>query len=412
MMKKLLSLLVVLCTVCSVACLPTFAEGADTLLFEFENGTYTGASFSKGDAPDGSKFLYSYGNTAREDVEITGSVNIPTSGYYKVTYVIGHKTGTNSTARKKVSTLYLTMDGYTFLNYSRDDHEEQPTGYPNITSEFVMSRYETTKWFDAGELPITLKVWATSDGNKYMRFAADYVKFEPLTNPIFDFYDYKPSAAKGTRKNNNKYMYIAADSTTPEDINIPIKITEDGNYKVTYIVSNATSAESQINLNLIPAEGESIPIGDNTKTGETTGSSYHTTYGIVYKYEAELENIQVGDYTIQAEIVNNSSNQLVCYMDNIEIALLGEENTNTLTKEDNTVTATVYYDEEVNGTPILALYNGQELVIAGIGDVVENATNITVSVSTSEAFDRAKVFVWDDTVSMIPQIGSVPLSIS
>ena len=72
-MKKLLSLLVVICTVCSVVSFSAFAEDADAYIFEFEKGTWAeNAKFGTDNAPDGTKFLKYFGTAPAEQVDITG----------------------------------------------------------------------------------------------------------------------------------------------------------------------------------------------------------------------------------------------------------------------------------------------------------------------------------------------------
>lgn len=420
MKKTLFSLLVVISMLFSLTVYSgVYAEDVYTVtadangkvLFEFEKADRTGGTCKTPDAPDGTQYLQQNANGTTANVQVTGSAVLPSEGYYKVTYLIGYKVGSNNTVRKKTSTVTLTMGSYSYDNVSKEfEQNYESSYYTGASGTCLMARYEKTLWFDAGEVPITLDV-ANAETGDLLQFQADYIEFEPLTNPIFDFSDYRDGGKVAGTKAGNKYMYYGASaSTTNAYVNIPITITETGNYKVTYLVSVADDNNSQINLSLIPDGGTAKKFGDNTQEGTEPEFTYGTTYGHVYQYEAEVENISAGSYTIQAEIVPTEGGKLSCYLDSIEFALQGgggeiTEPENSFDKTSDT--AKVYYNAPIIGKAVLALYSGNELVALSAWTDMNNTDEVELTATTSKAYDTAKVFVWDGIDTMKPVVGAV-----
>ena len=75
------------------------------------------------------------------------------------------------------------------------------------------------------------------------------------------------------------------------------------------------------------------------------------------------------------------------------------------------VEAFTCYENPVSGTPVLALYNGDELVCVSIGDAVDGENYVTTSVTTTETFNKAKVFIWNNMTDIIPVIGEKTLNV-
>ena len=424
-MKKLLSILVIFGMILSMACVPTaFAEDVYTgtidengnVLFEFEKGTLTG-TYTIGEAPDGTGYIY-YNDKSSNTANVTGEITLNSTGYYKVTYLLGENAAKTSGQRAKATIATLSIGDYSFSNYSHrytkviTDNKYQNWDLGSSTPSIrYMAQFEQVLWFDKGKIDIELDLPCGTASTKYLRYQADYIMFEYLNQDdiTFDFCNY--TAAGGVqRTEGNMYQYYGTSTsspvTDPTYITIPMTVTKSGKYNVVYLISAGNG--SDIDLNLKSSDGNLVPIGNNDKVGETPETSYSTTYGDVYKYSTTLENIKAGEYEILATISPTSNSRHLCYLDSIQFTLLEESQPeNTLTEDNSTVTANVYYDEAISGEAILALYSGTELVGLSDWQTLENATSVTLSATPTKAYTKAKVFVWDGTVNMDPKVGAV-----
>lgn len=424
-MKKILSLLVICLIICTMVCLPSFANetdatGAVTFNFADATGTYV---YSETDTPkeykispktatDGvttyvtrSTRLKEGSDSATASITFGGSVSLPKAGLYKVTYLIGRKVSNNT------SNVTLSLGDYSFSYNDKSYAEDASTLVTALASYCPVTKYEKVLWFDEGNVDISFNAKPYGTNNVF-RFNAAYVKFEPIINDNFKlkFAHYYTSSLQG--EGTNPYVKFETSTGTKPDpfvLEIPVSFDKSGVFDITYLVGYK-SGHSDVTLTLNKDGEEPITIGTNHKNGTLIEEGYVTSVAPMHRYEKSME-IQAGKYTLKLEMKPNVNDRWLGQFDYIEfIPQAGVENENTLTIEGNKVTANVYYEKEVSGTPIIALYNGEELVLAEPGETVCSADNVTIFANTTLDFDTVKVFVWDEMDSIIPQIGAVTLT--
>lgn len=431
MIKKVLSLLVVLCMALSMVCIPTFAANEDAVVFKFVDGTLKQGGEEipmkysyKESLYNGTQYLYmntkEYGLTS--DLTVEGSVTLPKTGYYKVTYLISQNTGTAAQIAL-ASNITLNIGKYSANNNSEAYIRQFNTeGYKNTRTEAAptyVAQYEQTYYFDNVNVDINMAVSVASNYD-YLKFSADYVKFEYMKNPVFDLVNYG-NGNEIKKANGNVYMNYYKKTNAADEFQIPVIFDKAGTYTVTYFTGAYTNAKSQspVTFSLIDSEGTSISIGNNKRPSSYTDykSYYSTLRGAttLCKFTKTVTVPSAGEYTLNVKITAATSGSSGYYqlatLDIIEFVhednkAVADANGNICSKAGHVVTATANYAEAVSGTPILALYEGDELVYSKVGNAVTDATKVTFSEFTLVDYTDAKVLIWEDTTNTLKPVAA------
>lgn len=335
---------------------------------------------------------------------VTGKVTLSeTKGaYYDITYLMSYKKNTTG-----ASPLTLSIDGEVIGTNAKEGIDLSSVYTKNPTYTPMHKYIKKGIWLDKGEHTVELAIGVSA--NTRRMFQADWIEFNRADNPRFEIEDFYAANING-KGTETVYAWDAtsADTVITEDkvITIPVKIAETGNYDVTYIVGYKKSS-SLVSLSLVNGESK-ITIGTNAKEGEDLTSVYKflVTEAPMNKYVTENLEIPAGDYELKIVIKPTANNRRIAMLDYVQFALPSKAE-NKMTVKDGVVTAVAAYAEAVSGTPVLALYNDKQLVETFIGEAVEETNIVTFNVTTEETVNKAKIFIWDDTVNIIPQATSI-----
>lgn len=364
----------------------------------------TRGQISSNDYADEDKFLYDRKST--EDSSFSFDVTIGKSGYYDIVYVASDRKV--STASKMKFTLE-NESGQTLIGTNADaEGEIISPDWKGYASTSYARKYEKNMWLDEGTYKLLVDVPVNSDNIVYCLL--DYISFTLLPPPSisstdstkFNFEDYYPyiSDTRGQVSTSNYAdgQQFLRDTRSTEDstFGFEVNVEKSGFYNVNYVSSDKkTSSASALTFKL----GKTT-IGVNSKTEGAVieGWDGYASAFVMRKYEKEAIWLEAGVHTLSVDAALNVSNKIVFYLDYIEF-----EPATRLKTEGTNITASVCYEKALSGTPILALYNGDNLVVAKAFDEVTDTKKVQLAIETSEAFTKAKVFLWSDMKDMIPQ---------
>lgn len=339
-------------------------------------------------------------------------VDVEEAGYYNVTYLLGYRTESSA------SVVTLKVGDDVIGKNTDTDYKEQFAGF-TYDSLMPMSKYKKEMiYLSEGEKTIEAIV-DVAPGDKYV-FQLDYIEFEYVPTPTVSSKETKriefESYAKGFKQTNSGIAsggaYIRSVGTTKDpSFTFEIDVLEEGYYNVTYLAGYAVSPGIS---NVTIKVGDSL-VGTNaakTNGRETVEGFYddvwNTNHMPMSKFVKKNLWLCEGTNTVSVEIAPSSDENYKFQLDYIEFEAAG---VNNIAVEEGAIGAEVYYKEAVSGTPVMALYNGNKLVSVEIFDSVENTTSLTLNFEETNAFDKVKIFVLGDTVSIAPQVETVEFEI-
>lgn len=356
------------------------------------------------------------------------TINLPKEDSYKVEYAVGWLDSTY------VSKITISIDGTVIGTNDKTSFDKDLSLNGKFPWSYIRLKHYTKSNVNltAGEHTVKVQIDKTvtekADGNDqpYL-FCADYLQLTATTPAarkldtagktrieLEDYADtFTIAQTSGTASTPNgmlsngcsggKYLWI--DSTDGlaannyETFEIPINVQQAGYYDMTYVEAKNISA-LDVYLDSVDgtclSNGVTVTDGDASKNSDGKFAYFNSSWA-----QPQISNGKVylpaGEHNLVFRLTQRSVKDFAAYIDYIEFEPVAFDLT------DNKATAMVSFDKEVTGKAILALYNGNELVAISSNDVnsakfaTVTAENITATVT------KAKVFVWNDFASCIPQ---------
>lgn len=387
-MKKLLSLLVLLCILSSLLCVPISA--ADNVRYEFE----TDAVFEDGgvvktnatDIASGGAYLRDYENTTNETRTLTIEADIPKSGLYSINYA-----STDSTRTKSASVLTFSVDGTVIgKNDSNGTILKNASGgnwsgYAN-TSYWRSYSPDMKLWLDEGAHTVSVFVERGSGAGGKLHYYLDYFEFEWIPaeviseddNTRIEFEQYSKTKSQSDTENTPSGEYYVFQNEEPIDYDPSFKFITDveksGYYNITYVVGKKTTE----NHSAVAFKSADEVVGTNEADNAIEVESYNEAYNSeipMSKYENELVWLEEGENVFAVEIGTRSDGNYLFQMDYIEFEPVKPAN------------ITVQNTEEIPGIDAnlyLSIENGKNVHVISFSltfdkDAITAKENITVS---------------------------------
>lgn len=380
-----------------------------------------------GTGGDSKNILYSeaHGNYLRVDVGEAGveiknpsfefEVEVEESGYYDITYIAGRNLD------GWTSTLSILIDG---VEIGKNDASSTQgvEGYEKVYEQFMPMTKYTKKgiWLEKGEKTVSVSVNKCSSQTAFDKysFQLDYIEFvkseeafvispEQSTTIEFEEYASVGVASNGTNTGSGTgYVRLTEKDINPS-FTVLVNVEKAGYYNIDYV----TGYKDSSGISLVTFKmGEEI-IGTNNDASRSVVSSFTDTWNNfmpMSKFYKKRVWLTEGETVLTVNVEPRTTDGKYTFQaDCITFAPCSDE----LTVSGENVEAFTCYEEAVSGTPVLALYNGNELVCVSIGDVVDGENYVTTSAVTTETFNKAKVFIWNNMTDIIPVIGGKTLNV-